>query len=103
VLGSAVPHPWYFPNIAEFTSLLQEHGLEATEAALIDRPTPLDGSDGLRNWVRMFGEHWLGKINSEQQDSFFEQLEKRARPHLLRDSVWFADYRRLRVVARKIA
>ena len=44
VLGKTVPHPWYFPNIAEFASLLQEHGLETTQAALIDRPTPLVGS-----------------------------------------------------------
>lgn len=49
VLGEKVPHPWYFPNIAEFASTLERHGLEVTQAVLIDRPTPLEGSDGLRN------------------------------------------------------
>ncbi len=58
LLGEMAPHPWYFPSIAEFAALLEYHGLEVTQAALIDRPTPLEGDDGLRNWVRTFGDHW---------------------------------------------
>lgn len=101
MLHKTVSHPWYFPSIAEFSSLLERHGLEATQAALIDRPTPLEGDDGLRNWVRMFGDHWLSRIQPEQHDEFFDQIEERARATLYRDSIWYADYRRLRVVARK--
>jgi len=100
-LGETVSHPWYFPSIAEFSTLLEHHGLEVTQAALIDRPTPLEGEDGLRNWVRMFGGHWLSRVTSEQHDDFFEQVERIARPKLYRDLVWYADYRRLRVVAHK--
>jgi trans-aconitate methyltransferase len=100
-LGETVSHPWYFPSIAEFANLLEHHGLEVTQAALIDRPTPLEGEDGLRNWVRMFGDHWLSGVPSEQHDDFFGRAEDIARPTLYRDSVWYADYRRLRVVARK--
>jgi hypothetical protein len=68
---------------------------------MIDRPTPLEGEDGLRNWVRMFGDHWLSRVPSEQHDDFFERVEGIARPTLNRDSVWYADYRRLRAVAGK--
>ena len=100
-LGETVSHPWYFPSIAEFATLLEHHGLEVTQAALIDRPTPLEGEDGLRNWVRMFGDHWLRQVPSEQHDDFFERVEDIARPTLYRDAVWYADYRRLRVVAAK--
>lgn len=101
ILGETVSHPWYFPSIAEFATLLEHHGLEATQAALIDRPTPLEGEDGLRNWVRMFGDHWLSRVPSEQHDDFFERVESIARPALYRESVWNADYRRLRMVAHK--
>jgi trans-aconitate 2-methyltransferase len=101
ILGDAVSHPWYFPSIAEFASLLEQHGLEVTQVALIDRPTPLEGDDGLRNWVRMFGNHWLNRIPEDRQNEFFQYTEDIARSTLLRESVWHADYRRLRVVAIK--
>lgn len=101
MLGERMPHPWYFPGIAEFGTVLEQHGLEATQVAMIDRPTPLEGDDGLRNWVRMFGQHWLKQIPPENHFSFFEQVEEIARPNLYRDSIWYADYRRIRVVARK--
>jgi len=75
-------------------------GLDSSPA-MIDRPTPLEGDNGLRNWVRMFGQHWLSRIPSVQHDAFFQQIEEIAHPNLHRDSVWFADYRRIRLVARK--
>ncbi|APZ93353.1 class I SAM-dependent methyltransferase [Fuerstiella marisgermanici] len=99
LLGEVVPHPWYFPSIAEFASLLDRNGLEVTQAAMIDRPTRLEGSDGLRNWVRMFGQHWLTQIPEEKHEQFLTQVEEIARPHLFRDSAWYADYRRIRVLA----
>jgi trans-aconitate methyltransferase len=101
ILGETVSHPWYFPGIAEFSSLLEQHGLEVTQAALIDRPTPLEGDEGLRNWVRMFGSHWLNRIPENRQNEFFQHIEDSARSTLLRESIWHADYRRLRVVAIK--
>ena len=45
--SDTVGHPWYFPTIAEFATLLDQHGIEVTQAAMIDRPTPLEGDDGL--------------------------------------------------------
>lgn len=99
--GRRLTHPWYFPSIVEFGAVLEQHGLEVTQAAMIDRPTPLEGDDGLRIWVQMFGQHWLTEIPTEQHDEFFDQIECIARPKLFRDSIWYADYRRIRIVARK--
>jgi hypothetical protein len=101
LLGQAISHPWYFPSIAEFASVLERHGLEATYAALIDRPTPLEGEEGLRNWVRMCGPHWLSRVPEERHEEFFRLVEDHARPMLYQDSRWHADYRRLRVLAQK--
>ena len=101
LLSQRLHHPWYFPSIAEFSTRLEACGLETTQAALIDRPTALEGDDGLRNWVRMFGKHWLSRVPVEDQDSFLKCVEDAARQNLQRDGIWYADHRRLRVVATK--
>ena len=101
-LGKRLSHPWYFPSIAEFGTVLEQHGLEVTQAAMIDRPTPLEGDDGLKNWVRMFGQHWITQIPAEEHNLFLERVEAIARPKLFHDSTWLADYRRIRVQAKKI-
>ena len=55
------------------------------------------------NWVRMFGGHWLEQIDIKRHDAFFQKVEQLARPHLRNGEEWFADYRRIRVSARKIS
>lgn len=100
-LGQPLPHPWYFPGIPAFGNELEQHGIELIQAAMIDRPTRLEGHDGLKNWVRMFGQHWLTRIPEEQHEPFLNRVTEIARPKLFRDSSWYADYRRIRVQARK--
>ena len=54
--------PWFYPSVAEYAGLLEQHGLEVTYALLFDRPTPLeDGERGLRTWLEMFGGKMTGK------------------------------------------
>ena len=101
VTGERISHPWYFPGIADFSSLLDSVGLEVTRAHLFDRPVPLEGETGLRDWLSMFGSHWLDKIPAEQHDAFFRSAEDDATPDLFEDGQWHADYRRIRVVAVK--
>jgi trans-aconitate methyltransferase len=93
--------PWYFPSVGEYASLLEVRGLEVTFAALFDRPTKLEGDDGLRNWVAMFAGGLLEAIPAERRDEFFARLEDDLRAALQRDGAWHADYRRLRIVARR--
>ena len=104
-MGTAMPqgtNPWYFPSVAEYATLLEARGLSVVFAALFDRPTRLEGGlDGLRQWITMFGGDFLGKLPQEWQDKFYAQLENAARPKLFRDGAWFADYKRLRIVAVK--
>jgi trans-aconitate methyltransferase len=99
IVGEAVGSPWYYPSVGEYAALLERHGLEVTFATLFDRPTPLDGPDGLRRWVEMFGGTFLARIPPGRRDEFTTRVEDAARPHLYRDGGWVADYRRLRVVA----
>ncbi|MGH9407271.1 MAG: class I SAM-dependent methyltransferase [Terriglobia bacterium] len=96
------PNPWYFPSVGEYATLLEEHGFEVTLAMLFDRPTRLDdGEDGLRNWITMFGEAFLAGVPRQQRDAFIREVERQLRPRLFREGAWYADYRRLRIAARR--
>jgi trans-aconitate methyltransferase len=91
--------PWYYPSVGEYTGLLERAGLEVTFATLFDRPTSLEGADGLRRWIEMFGGRFLERVPLDRREEFFLGVEAALRPLLWRDGAWFADYRRLRVVA----
>jgi trans-aconitate 2-methyltransferase len=93
--------PWYYPGIGEYATLLEQAGLEVSYAVLFDRPTPLEGEGGLRHWVEMFANDVLARVAAGQREAFLQQVEEELRPILYRDGTWIADYRRLRVVARR--
>ncbi|MCI0465036.1 MAG: methyltransferase domain-containing protein [Gemmataceae bacterium] len=90
---------WYFPSIGAYATLLEQQGLEVTAATLFERPTPLEGEQGMRHWVEMFASDLLRQVPSAQRAHFLRHVEDTLRPVLYRAGQWFADYRRLRVVA----
>lgn len=105
VLGPSADQqsPWYFPSIGEYAAILECHGLEVRNASLFDRPTPLDGENGMEHWLRMFLQTYLRPLSPERAGEIVCQLVEHLRPALYRDAVWTVDYRRLRVVAiRKV-
>lgn len=89
----------YFPSISEYSTLLESNGFEVQYARLFDRPTPLaDGSNGLRNWVRMFKSRYLEIVPDNRHEEFFEKLELKCKS-LRNHGYWAMDYRRLQVNA----
>ncbi len=91
----------YFPSIAEYGSLLEKQGFELTFATLFDRPTPLDGEGGIVNWLKMFRNSTLNAFSEDAQVRILSKVEEQLRPLLYKNNTWFADYRRLRIVAVK--
>jgi trans-aconitate methyltransferase len=92
----------FFPSIGEYATLLERGGFRVTYAMHFDRPTPLDeGDKGLRNWIAMFGDKFIGVAPSELHEEIIREVEDRLRPVLYREGTWFADYRRLRFSAVK--
>ena len=93
---------WYFPNVAEYVAVLAAAGFEVRLAHLFDRPTPVEGDDGLATWLRTFlpplreklGDRWL---------AFVHEVETSCAPTLRRSDAqrgsWVLDYVRLRVIA----
>lgn len=96
-----ITHGWYFPSIAVYSSLLEKHGLEVRQAFLFDRPTRLEGEEGLRNWLVMFAEGMFRGLDESPKQEALAQIETRLRATNYREDSWWADYRRLRVVAVK--
>ena len=102
-LPEPLPNPWYYPTLAEYAGLLERHSFEVTYGTLFDRPTTLeDGERGLRNWLDMFGGSIAESLPAYLQEKLKQEVEREARGDLFRDGHWIMDYRRLRVVARKL-
>jgi trans-aconitate 2-methyltransferase len=101
VTGQDVAHSWYFPSISEYSSLVEAHGFEVNSAWLFDRPTPLEGEDGMKNWITMFGGGMLKGVAESALPNVIAHAEEALRATNQKDGHWFADYRRIRVVAIK--
>jgi trans-aconitate 2-methyltransferase len=88
--------PWLFPSVGEYASILERHGFEIRSATLFDRPTFVEGEDGLEDWLKMFAGAIL--TTAEARARVAETL----RPKLYGGGGWTLDYRRLRIEARAI-
>ena len=95
-----VGNPWYFPSIANYATLLEKQGLEVLYAKLFDRPTQLEGEGGISNWIVMFGNRLLADIPPEHKIRIIQTVAEKVRPKLYREGTWWADYRRLRIIAQ---
>jgi trans-aconitate methyltransferase len=91
----------YFPALGEYGALLEQHGFEVRFAQLFDRPTPLEGEDGMANWVRQFKWYYFEELRSDQRENALREVIDELRPRLYGPEGWCADYRRLRIAAFK--
>lgn len=93
--------PWYYPSIAEYSALMEEVGFRVTFAQYYDRPTQLDGENGLRNWIDMFGHLLFAEIPEQAKNQIITNVEANLGEALYQDSYWIADYKRIRVIGVK--
>jgi trans-aconitate 2-methyltransferase len=95
-------HAWFYPSIAAYAPILESNGLELRQAFLFDRPTKLEGEDGMMNWLAMFGSGIQGDLDPDQRLAAYKQACEAMKPTLYRNGEWFADYRRIRILATKL-
>lgn len=100
--GAAAPKKrTFYPSVGEYAGLLESCGLEMRMAQLFDRPTPLEGSQGMEDWIRQFKWYFYDSLPGRQADTALHDTVELLRASLFRDGQWYADYRRLRIVAVK--
>lgn len=94
---------WYFPSVGEYAAVLEKHGFRVRLAQHFDRDTKLDDpKTGLTDWIEQFGGNFFAGVPDADKTAVLEAVNADLRPSLFRDDCWFADYKRLRVVAEKI-
>ena len=93
---------WYFPSESEYTALLEKRGFKVTYASHFSRETKLaDTQNGIKDWVKMFGSAFLKGIDENIVDDMLTEVQDALHPLLFRDNDWYADYKRLRIIAIK--
>lgn len=93
--------PWYFPTIGEYTSLMEKVGFHVKVAIHIDRPTPLEGEEGLYHWLTMFTTSMFEHIDAQTKETILSNIVNQLRHSLYKDGKWVLDYKRIRVVGIK--
>ena len=93
---------WYFPSLSAYASLLESKGFRVTYAAHYDRETKLqDNDNGIKDWLKMFGGAYLQGINESETERILDEVQQNLKETHFRERSWFADYKRLRIVAIK--
>jgi trans-aconitate methyltransferase len=100
-IAGPVEDPWYFPTVGEYATVLEHAGFEVSQATLFDRPTRVEGEDGMDDWLLMFGGVLLAGMEEARRRDIRRAVVERLRPTHYRDSGWTIDYRRLSIVATK--
>lgn len=93
--------PFYFPAVGQYASRLEAAGFKVTYASLFDRPTPLNGGDGLYDWLCMFIKTPFEGLDPAQREAVLRETVEALRASLFREGVWYSDYVRLRCRAVK--
>jgi ubiquinone/menaquinone biosynthesis C-methylase UbiE len=95
-------NPWFFPSIAEYSTLLEQQGFNVTYAVHFDRSTQLeDGENGLNHWLTGFADDFFKSFGEEEKKLVIEKIMKKSRQDLFDHGSWYVDYKRLRIKALK--
>ncbi|HEY5407610.1 MAG TPA: class I SAM-dependent methyltransferase [Ginsengibacter sp.] len=93
---------WYFPSLGEYTSLLESKGFKVTYAIYYDRETKLnDDKNGIKDWLKMFAGNYFNGIEESRVEDILNEVQAALEPTNYINGSWYADYKRLRLVAFK--
>jgi ubiquinone/menaquinone biosynthesis C-methylase UbiE len=95
-------NPWYFPSIAQYSTLLEQRGFRVTYAVHFDRPTKMkDGQNGLNIWLTGSVDDFFKGFSEEEKLNVIKKIETEACSELFEDGDWYIDYKRIRISAVK--
>lgn len=99
--GLSYRMPFYFPTVGQYAARLEAAGFRVASAALFDRPTPLNGPEGLYDWLRMFIKSPFAGADPAAREEILREVVGQLRGPLLQEGIWYCDYVRLRCKAIK--
>ena len=101
--GYGAENTWYFPSLGDYSAVLERQGFEVMEAQTFPRWNKLEHPErGLREWLEMFAGAYLEGVPAGDREAVVRAIEARLQPALFQDGAWWADYRRLRIVAKTL-
>jgi len=93
---------WYFPSIGGYSQALEKVGFRVTFAQHYNRLTELNETEnGIKDWIKMFGKNFFIDVKEEHEWDILEKVQEELRPELFKSGKWYADYKRIRIVAIK--
>lgn len=92
---------WYYPSIGEYATDLERCKFRVVHAEHFDRKTPLKGDNGMKDWFRMFAGNFFVDIPEVDKEIILQDVQNNLRATHFIDGNWYADYKRIRVVAVK--
>lgn len=101
-ITTPAPGRRYYPSVGQYASLLEAASFEVRFAHLFERPTLLEDENGMENWISQFSGFQFDPLPPAERRKAINETVEMLRPKLYRDGQWFADYRRLRIIAAKL-
>lgn len=93
---------WYFPSIGKYTAELEAAGFEISFAQWYDRPTALTSDNtGIKDWLIMFSKPFFEDVKDSHIELIMDEVQESLKPILFKKGKWYADYKRIRIVAHK--
>ncbi|MTI30588.1 methyltransferase domain-containing protein [Xanthovirga aplysinae] len=93
---------WYFPSIGEYSVELEEAGFGVVQAEHYDRLTELaDEETGIKDWLEMFAKGFFFEVSNPDIATILKEVQEQLRSELFQNKKWYADYKRIRIVAKK--
>ena len=93
---------WYFPSLGEYASLLEAKGFRVVYAIHYDRETKLsDETEGMKDWLKMFAGAYFNGMEEGVATDIMNEAQNALKATNHKNGSWYADYKRLRMVAVK--
>lgn len=94
---------FYFPSLGQYASLLEKNGFAVEAAFMFERPTSIEnGKADFKDWVNIFGVLFFQHVPISKKPEIVDQAISKMLKELEKNERYYADYVRLRIVAKKL-
>ena len=92
---------WYYPSVAEYTTLLEEIGFIVSFVSYFKRDTFLKEGEDITGWLEMFCKPFFHDVELQVKQSIIENIQNNLKETNYKNGNWFIDYVRLRFLVTR--